>query len=1172
MFINKHESLLDFCRAVGSGVTFKLLAISFAASVVAMPLQAGEIIDHTDIYGVTSSSNISDAEQALKVFDDTTETKWLTNHETTGWVTIDLDGNAYVVDSYTLTSANDATGRTPKDWELQGSNDGEEWKDLSIVTGETDWSTFEKRSYTCDPNEIAFSMYRFNITSNNDGGDLSGFSELEILSNGVDVTTSPLKVSVGSQNNDKEGVTMLTDNTANTKWLSSSKPSYIQFQFPDAYKCALNGYTMYSCNDYPTRDPKSWTFYGSNDGTSWVALDSRSGETWSGRYVGNTYYFDNSAEYAYYKIDITENNGASIIGVSEVELLQVIDDPEIATISPVNYSTITGDSVTLSWDVVRETENVTYNFYFAEDPADFGTAASYSLTGITETEVTVPESFINDDTAYYWQVDIVDDPYGTGTEVFEGTPSKIRVLRDAQLVLEWDMDNMSAGTEYSYEMPINNVTVTASSYETANTLPEYTYGGLTVDPTIADPNGLQHPNYLGTMWIADPSQEGDVWIQYDFDKDYAVGKMHIWNHNIGGDYTEELNRGMKNVVISYALSGTDAADPNNWTELGQYFIPKGTGAENAPPSLEIDLAGLETSAVRITAAAEDFNWGGAGAFNALSEVRFGLYGESLVSYKMTDASSHGNNAITYNNAAPSSEAISGTGLNLNYYGTMFMERDSKGENETIPLGKDENCYDAWSMNFYTILPEKAANLTFFVGFGDYDFGTGRYIAQFADGIHFWGGANIDGVTNVDFDLNRWQMITVTYDSETMRIYKNGASIYEGAVDFQLASPNVYIGGSTPWGDAHLNGIFDNFTMYKGKLSDAEIATLKAAMPVQYSALNPFPATGSANVDIEPVLEWEAPLDAYDPSYDVYIGTDGETFEAVATGLTDTSYDLLGTALEYGTTYYWYVDTLNGDVSDVWTFTTLPLSAKASLALGWDFENPIATAHTYEAAIENVIATASTSEQATRSPDRAVNGVGIFVTPGVADVTALKHGNNTNYTWISQPGASGEQWIKFEFDDTYSLGTMLVWNHNVSESYIEELNRGMQDVIVYYTSDDAAGAGQDPNDWTKLNNFTIPQGTGESAMPPSIGINFNGKAAKYVMIIGDGADSNYGNENNMHALAEVRFGIYGTTAEDTYAIADTSGNGNIGVIYDNPEFVNGIGSGNAVKLTNYNECI
>lgn len=97
------------------------------------------------------------------------------------------------------------------------------------------------------------------------------------------------------------------------------------------------------------------------------------------------------------------------------------------------------------------------------------------------------------------------------------------------------------------------------------------------------------------------------------------------------------------------------------------------------------------------------------------------------------------------------------------------------------------------------------------------------------------------------------------------------------------------------------------------------------------ANKPNPADGATGV-MSGTLSWGAPATIEDPAYSVYVGTDPESLEMIADGLTETSLEVgvLGVDFDFETTYYWRVDT-NGEEGTVWSLTTQhgrPLITKA----------------------------------------------------------------------------------------------------------------------------------------------------------------------------------------------------------------------------------------------------
>nr|WP_260986775.1 discoidin domain-containing protein [Paenibacillus terrae] len=118
-----------------------------------------------------SASGSPSGEEKEKAFDGSSSTKWLifTN---TGWIQYQFGGGAsHIATSYSVTSANDFPARDPKNWSLQGSNNGTSWTTLDTRTGQTFASRFLTKTYTFS-NTTAYSYYRLNVTANNGGAEL----------------------------------------------------------------------------------------------------------------------------------------------------------------------------------------------------------------------------------------------------------------------------------------------------------------------------------------------------------------------------------------------------------------------------------------------------------------------------------------------------------------------------------------------------------------------------------------------------------------------------------------------------------------------------------------------------------------------------------------------------------------------------------------------------------------------------------------------------------------------------------------------------------------------------------------------------------------------------------------------------------------------------------------
>ena len=149
----------------------------------------------SQVSAVTASAENPPDETAVKLKDENSSTKWLA-FSPTGWVTYQLAKPVAVV-KYSLTSANDAAGRDPKDFTLQGSDDGAKWTDLDSRTGQSFTGRLATNTYTFT-NTSAYAYYRLNITANS-GDSIIQLADWDI-SDGSNVRppATPMVSTVGS--------------------------------------------------------------------------------------------------------------------------------------------------------------------------------------------------------------------------------------------------------------------------------------------------------------------------------------------------------------------------------------------------------------------------------------------------------------------------------------------------------------------------------------------------------------------------------------------------------------------------------------------------------------------------------------------------------------------------------------------------------------------------------------------------------------------------------------------------------------------------------------------------------------------------------------------------------------------------------------------------------------
>jgi len=295
------------------------------------------------------------------------------------------------------------------------------------------------------------------------------------------------------------------------------------------------------------------------------------------------------------------------------------------------------------------------------------------------------------------------------------------------------------------------------------------------------------------------------------------------------------------------------------------------------------------------------------------------------------------------------------------------------------------------------------------------------------------------------------------------------------------------------------------------LTNPGLTTVIAIAPVTEKAYAPLaPTEGELDVYRDTDLVWIPGL--YAARHDVYLGTVFEDVNSasranpmdvlIAQNVDTSSYDPAG-HLEFGQTYYWRIDEVNGapDFSifkgDVWSFTT--------------------EAFVYP--IDNIIATSNATSDVDAGPENTVNGSGLNA--------AGEHSTAASDMWLGSAAGDEAVWIQFEFDRVYQLREMLVWNYNVEFELI--LGFGFKDVTIEYSADG--------DTWTTLSDIELAQGTATSGYAANTTVDFAGAAAKFVKLTtnsGWGALPQYG-------LSEVRF-----LQTPAHARAPQPASGDIGV--------------------------
>lgn len=165
------------------------------------------------------------------------------------------------------------------------------------------------------------------VETDADGNKMSSGIDGNIPFDGIqgDITDKIVNIEVSGENPPSETKNKLIDRDSTSKWLTFEDTAFIEFELEEADTVVK--YALTSANDYAGRDPQDWELLGSNDGENWTTLDNRSDQSFEDRYERKLYEFDNDTAYQYYRLNINQNHGESIIQLAELAISNGIDKP-----------------------------------------------------------------------------------------------------------------------------------------------------------------------------------------------------------------------------------------------------------------------------------------------------------------------------------------------------------------------------------------------------------------------------------------------------------------------------------------------------------------------------------------------------------------------------------------------------------------------------------------------------------------------------------------------------------------------------------------------------------------------------------------------------------------------------------------------------------------------------
>lgn len=356
----------------------RLLALLVLLGLMIAPVWAGSIpickpgdfIIAIDTDGMVTSSSYPAAENPPKLLDSNPATKYLNRGGAGSGFIVTPSLGMTLVQSFTLTTANDSVTRDPTSWEMYGTNEAIKSVDNSTGLAES-WTLMDSgpialpdARLTLGPvvtvnNMAPYTSYKMMWPTNRGNSNLqvadAAFypmpdgTGMNLLSVGDPI----LAVEVGWQSRSpaagptglSEGPKSAIDGTTDWKYLNFGEINSGFIVTPSIGPSTLDSFQITTANDAEERDPTIWMLYGTNDPITSANDSAGTSKTWkliSGGSVdlpaerntlGPMVNICNQAEaYTSYRMLFTGVKNAAAANSMQIGEIQFYGIPEPATV------------------------------------------------------------------------------------------------------------------------------------------------------------------------------------------------------------------------------------------------------------------------------------------------------------------------------------------------------------------------------------------------------------------------------------------------------------------------------------------------------------------------------------------------------------------------------------------------------------------------------------------------------------------------------------------------------------------------------------------------------------------------------------------------------------------------------------------------------------------------
>ena len=304
------------------------------------------VLDGNTLVPKAPQSGYPAAEGPTNILDGVSTTKFLNFGDVDSGFIVTPASGASQVQSFQITTANDAPARTPASWVLYGTNDAIVSTDNSYGDSEN-WTQLDSGDLTLsvDPfitsaaipvnNGSSYTSYKMlfpSVIGPNDGAlqfaDIAFYSTTDATGANILAPGDPILAV------DPSPVTQLT------KYLNFGGQNSGLIVTPDAGAKVLTSFQITTANDFDARDPASYEIYGTNDPITSEANGNGDSENWTLITSGNIdlplerqtdgdlISFANATAYSSYKVifPTTRDPGENLDGLMQIAGIQFFDD------------------------------------------------------------------------------------------------------------------------------------------------------------------------------------------------------------------------------------------------------------------------------------------------------------------------------------------------------------------------------------------------------------------------------------------------------------------------------------------------------------------------------------------------------------------------------------------------------------------------------------------------------------------------------------------------------------------------------------------------------------------------------------------------------------------------------------------------------------------------------